>query len=498
MLLTLFSLQASAENVRAMVAVDLDGVPFRISRFIGGGVSGKVYAIESTVLSADQRAIKYFVPSSQIRDVNYFLSVVIDGNSKVMSIDPDGSKFLFSPRLYKIPNDPKQRPPNAVSDYAVVTRLAYSDLHRQINLDKQSPAQFRVNLARKVLDQIIPELVHLNEAGLVHGDIKPGNILMTQDGRFGLADFDSTSESGNRVKFISKGYIAPENSDGKPISTASDLYSLASTVYEILHPQRLRDPKTKAPFKFTPEQLNDVLNEIEREIYIGSLEERNSFQKVKEFLNAASKEDKATRLNDFAKTEYGKKFKIGLLAGQSSQMNIQSKMSYVVKKVLSSRNTQAILFYFMKYSDQLIPAMQAAHTLGVDVPSKKPLLISFLKNGRPQSAIQMEYLRKYLGVCHCLDDDIARELFKRFIGPINSESLTPSWVYELVGRFPNIITENGSWLEDRKKQNFSETEKSKLLKLDRLTNLPQLEAETLPAEVFHRERSCRVFYGVAN
>jgi serine/threonine protein kinase len=78
----------------------------------------------------------------------------------------------------------------------------------------------------------------LHQNGLVHGDIKPENVLLSPRGHATLIDLGFArriGEPGDGVFRGSPAYAAPESLDGKsPASTASDCFSLARLLWQML------------------------------------------------------------------------------------------------------------------------------------------------------------------------------------------------------------------------------------------------------------------------
>ena len=77
--------------------------------------------------------------------------------------------------------------------------------------------------------------------GLVHRDIKPGNIMITPEGKVKVTDFGIVSLQNEESDITKTGsilgtasYISPEQAQGKPVSKESDLYSLGTVLYELI------------------------------------------------------------------------------------------------------------------------------------------------------------------------------------------------------------------------------------------------------------------------
>ena len=84
----------------------------------------------------------------------------------------------------------------------------------------------------RMAEELLAALEHIHEAGVVHRDVKPANVLIDDHGRFRLTDFgiaqpgDATSltQTGNVVGTMR--YMAPEVRAGEAATARSDLYSL--------------------------------------------------------------------------------------------------------------------------------------------------------------------------------------------------------------------------------------------------------------------------------
>src|SRR5580704_6540415 len=85
-------------------------------------------------------------------------------------------------------------------------------------------------------------LAYAHEQGIVHGDIKPANIMINQDGRVMLTDFGiarfAANVSQNGGLRGTPAYLSPEQIEGNPTDGRSDLFSLGIVLYQLATGQK--------------------------------------------------------------------------------------------------------------------------------------------------------------------------------------------------------------------------------------------------------------------
>ena len=77
--------------------------------------------------------------------------------------------------------------------------------------------------------------LHTQDEPVVHGDIKPSNLILSRGGRVKVVDFGMSSEPRSRGRRAgTPGFRAPELENGGVPSRASDVYALAATAFTLL------------------------------------------------------------------------------------------------------------------------------------------------------------------------------------------------------------------------------------------------------------------------
>jgi serine/threonine-protein kinase Stk1 len=135
------------------------------------------------------------------------------------------------------------------------------ELMRGLTLDKllcERPLGLPWKELRDVVRPLLDALAYSHARGVLHGDLKPSNVMLCEDGvrlfDFGLSQAEEGILPGlpqlsrSRFNAWTPGYAAPELLEGGALSASADLYAVACVIYELAcgkHPYR-RLPSTQA------------------------------------------------------------------------------------------------------------------------------------------------------------------------------------------------------------------------------------------------------------
>ena len=214
----------------------LDG-RYRIGKVIGVGGMGRVYLANDTRLANRPVAVKEMMVGEGLQEQK----AVEDFAREARVLAP-----LSHPGIPNLIDYFAERGRH----YLVMEYIAGGDL--QGWLDKRGagarvPEQQVKRWAREILDVL--RFLHSQNPPIVYRDLKPGNIMIDQNGRamiidFGIARFLPPGGRGTQIGSV--GYAPPEQYLGK-LEPRSDLYSLGATIHHLLTG---RDPQLEPPFSF--------------------------------------------------------------------------------------------------------------------------------------------------------------------------------------------------------------------------------------------------------
>lgn len=142
---------------------------------------------------------------------------------------------------------------------AIISEWAGASVSQRLSADAISLTDIK-----QAMKSLLLGLHSIHEAGYIHGDISPANLLLFEDdfARLKIADFGSAIERGKRysdldiAKAATPGFAAPELSPTEAVDPRIDLYS-AGYVMRLLLEHCDEKDDTREPLKGAAEQLTD-------------------------------------------------------------------------------------------------------------------------------------------------------------------------------------------------------------------------------------------------
>ncbi|MFQ6572231.1 serine/threonine-protein kinase [Pseudomonas sp. UM16] len=235
---------------------------YRLERLLGAGGMGAVYRARDLL-------------HEQFGEPEPYIALKV--MSETYSETPDASALLYS----EFALSRRLRHPNIVSVYSFEVdsqcRRAFitMELMRGLALDKllcERPTGLPWNELCDVVRPLLDALTYSHAQGVLHGDLKPSNVMLCEDGvrlfDFGLSQAQEGILTGlpqlrrSRFNAWTPSYAAPELLEEGVVSISSDLYAVACVIYELAsgrHPYR-RLPATQARNECLDHQLQAPRN----------------------------------------------------------------------------------------------------------------------------------------------------------------------------------------------------------------------------------------------
>lgn len=426
----------------------VDGKTFEIEKPIASGGFGHIYAIRSLQDPEIRLALKIFSHTRERKTFNpqQMRAGRNKAYQKVIQVDREGKYLKFAPRFVKVKIDPTVKLSEAEAaalaghpstDLVIVMPLAKSDLQDLVVVSSQSVSE-RVKLALKVIEDVMPELALLANNDLVHNDIKLENILVTQEGRLGIADFDTVVRAGATMPFNTPYFLAPERQGrniSAPVYPISDIYSLGVVAGLIVSP-RDADHQPIVDVRDS-EVFSAYLDKLEIEVSIKHPELKDSFARVKQFLEASLDVVPVTRLEKLSKftslftTSRMKERRgsdrhsqnIELLRKALSNLDhttITAKYLADIKRDMP--DIKQLLTELAKENTLYVEAFLLAAKLDIELADGKNIFYSKLKSAPFREIRQIDNLKAYLNHLNLngtrvLDAELLKILLQRFILP---------------------------------------------------------------------------------
>jgi len=168
---------------------------------------------------------------------------------KVMRQVPDFAEGAFDRFLLEYELIAELEHPNIVR----IHDLGVSDDHVHIAMEYLPGGDLRRQIENGVLErdaveytrQISSAIADLHSVGILHRDLKPGNIMLRDDGSIALIDFGLAKRTACEQDITGRGeiigtpyYMSPEQGRGHAVDERSDVYSLGIMFYEMLTGER--------------------------------------------------------------------------------------------------------------------------------------------------------------------------------------------------------------------------------------------------------------------
>jgi len=233
--------------------LDLDQIgPFAIEGVLGEGSVGKVYLGRHSE-TGSQAAVKVLRPETA-EDEEYLKRFQREARAAARLDHPN------LVRMIEAGYDQAKELHFIGMEYLSRGSLGEFLKHTPIVIERRA-----LEIARDVCSA----LVAASEAGIIHRDVKPHNVLFDRQGVAKLADLGMAMELGDESRITATGvvvgtplYIAPEQASGKVLDGRADLYALGLCLYEMLSGKQPFAEDGAPPIEIIVRHLKEELGDV--------------------------------------------------------------------------------------------------------------------------------------------------------------------------------------------------------------------------------------------
>ncbi|KAA1296455.1 MAG: PGF-pre-PGF domain-containing protein, partial [SAR202 cluster bacterium] len=210
---------------------------YEIREKIGEGGQASVYIGHDTVLDS-RVAIKIINPNSQNNDQTVKTQQYENLKTQVLGFTQSSNNALDEELKNEASTARNLTHPNITTIYDFVIQDNYACIVMEYipnSLDKEISQTTKLDpvVSTKIIIQVCKALFHAHENGFIHKDIKPQNILLTDEGIPKVTDFGISNTQDTGIGTPS--YMSPEQIQGNiQPDSRSDIYALGITLYEML------------------------------------------------------------------------------------------------------------------------------------------------------------------------------------------------------------------------------------------------------------------------
>lgn len=202
---------------------------FLIKTHIGKGGLSDVYIAQDLVHPPDFVAIKV-LKSEYLTDDRFFKSFASE--YRIL-------KMLDHPNIVKAIDLKKRK------TFCYLALVYVAGVQLNFLLKQHHCVGLPLALARKMIVQVASAVKVIHAKGLVHGDLKPGNLLVDDQGNVTLIDFGLSGLvhdqkqsdiwfDPNELNAVTPAYASPQRLAGHPVQLSDDIFALGCIAYEII------------------------------------------------------------------------------------------------------------------------------------------------------------------------------------------------------------------------------------------------------------------------